>query len=304
MSTSASKPTFALIDRLPSSHHASVFLGRIVADILHPLHDYCPEDPRAALQQLPVEVTDTSVSTVLAASNSTAVRAMLDGIFGLTNSKSSNTGKQIMSDKVTTRTLPQHRKSFAAMIGAHHDEILELLENNGGKGYMVVGLKTCHDAEIEITRNHERKSDVQVSAPARQIASIASHGAVNPASVPNPTVGRSSEVSADWETKLTAEGEQIFALQYRKISLKKHFFSKKPSTAGLGQIKILDWGEGVYGEGGEEREVVYSDDESDEEEEEEEEEEEDQDENEDVVLEDLMSCGSLGGNMGELWLTS
>ncbi|KAH7240342.1 uncharacterized protein BKA55DRAFT_118915 [Fusarium redolens] len=297
MSTGATKPTFALIDRLPASHHASVFLGRIVGDIFHPLHDYCPEDPRTALQHLPVEVADTSVSTILAASHSTAVRAVLDRIFRLTNSKSSSTGKQIVSDRVITYTLPQHRKSFAAIVGAHHGKILELLENNGGKGYMVVGLKTCQDAEIEVTRDQDRKSDVEMSVPAGQIASIASQGAVNPASVPNPTVGRSSEVSANWGTKFTAKGEQIFALQYRKITLKKHFFSKKPSTAGLGQIKILDWGEGVYGESDEGREVVYSDDED-------EDEDEDQDEDEDVILDELMSSASSGGDKGDLWLPS
>lgn len=295
MTTSTTKPTFALIDRLPSTLHASVFLGRIVSDIFHPLHEYCPEDPRAALQHTPVDVADTSVSAVLAASHSAALRAKLDGIFGLTNSKSSSTGKQIVADRVITRSLPQHRKSFAAVVGAHHDEILELLENNGGKGYMVVGLKTCRDAEIEISRNQERKSDVEVSVPAGQIASIASQGAVDPALVPNPTVGRSREVSADWLARNTAEGEQIFALQYREISLKKHFFSSKPSTARYGQLKTVDWGEGVYGESEEGREVVYEDDESDE--------EGDQDEDADVILKKLVSGASPGGGSSELWLT-
>ncbi|RAK86076.1 hypothetical protein BO79DRAFT_220089 [Aspergillus costaricaensis CBS 115574] len=295
MTTSRSKPTFALIDRLPAEHHASVFLGRIVSDIFHPLHEYCPEDPRAALQHTPIDVADTSVSAILTASHSAALRAKLEGIFGLTKSQSSSTGKQIAGDMVITRSLPQHRKSFVAVVGAHLDEIIKLLENNGGKGYMVVGLKTCRDAEIGTSRTSKRKSDVEVSVPAGQIASIASHGAVDPALVPNPTVGWSREVSADWLGRNTAEGEQIFALQYREIGLKKHFFSSKPSTARYKMLKMVDWGEGVYGESEEGREVVYEDDESDE--------EGDQDEDADVLLKQLVSGARPGGETSELWLT-
>lgn len=289
------KPTFILIDRLPSEHHASVFLGRIVADIFHPIHEYCPENPSKVLEHAPVDVTDTNVSTVLAAGHSKSLRAKLDGVFGLSHSSGSNVEKQLVSTKILTRSLPQHRKSFAAIDGAYHDEVLELLTNNAGKGYMVVGIKTCLSAELEIKRDGHKENEANVAVPAGAIASAALHGAISPASIPNPSLEGSYIVHANWLARNVAEGEQIFALQYRQINLKKHFFSGKPSSADYGRIKMVDWGDGVYGGDSQGRDVVYEDDGTDNEEDEEE-------EDSDIQLAGVLSPEDVEEELKEFWL--
>ncbi|KAH8601200.1 hypothetical protein B0O99DRAFT_681232 [Bisporella sp. PMI_857] len=87
-------------------------------------------------------------------------------------------------------------------------------------------------------RNDHKENEASVAVPAGTIVGAASQGAINPASIPNPSLEGSRSVNVDWLARNVAEGEQIFVLQYRQINLKKHFFFSKPSSADYGRIKV------------------------------------------------------------------
>ena len=78
------KPSFVLTDRLPSSFVAPLLLGRVVADIKHPTHEYAPKDPRPALQDETIEIVDSNVSSVLSVVKNKIVKAKIADILTLT----------------------------------------------------------------------------------------------------------------------------------------------------------------------------------------------------------------------------
>ncbi|KAK3171268.1 hypothetical protein OEA41_003352 [Lepraria neglecta] len=78
------KPSFVLTDRLPSSFVAPLLLGRVVADIKHPTHEYAPKDLRPALQDETIEIVDSNVSSVLSVVKNKIVKAKIADILALT----------------------------------------------------------------------------------------------------------------------------------------------------------------------------------------------------------------------------
>jgi hypothetical protein len=242
----AKHPTFVLTERLPCEKYFDKFLGVVVADIARPHHEYCPNDPRLAVSYGPDDIIETDVETFLSSQSNASVQATLRGLFGLDAESESSTEHGIRSKWVLTRRLPQHRKVFEAIVGKYGNELVQMLKNNNGQGYMVVGFKTCVDAEITQGSERLRKLDGNMTIPVSQLAAAASHGVAVVGGTMDPSVSVLKQSGIRVIAQSIAKGEQIFAVQYRKISLKKSFFNAE-QRATLQPLKTVDHEDGIYG---------------------------------------------------------
>jgi hypothetical protein len=104
----------------------------------------------------------------------------------------------------------------------------------GGKVYMVVAIMICKDAKVELVGQRANKSNTSVTAPigkAVQAAVTATTGA--PVVAGLATLGDfelecATSKAADWSMKGTANGGQIFAIEYRIVRRRHLGFGKEP----------------------------------------------------------------------------
>jgi hypothetical protein len=257
------KPSFVLTDRLPANTVAPLLLGRVVADIKHPTHEFAPKDPRPALKDETIEIADSNVSSVLSVVKNKVAKARIADILGFTLDDQAFSGKTFKSPQVKTETLQQHRDALAQVLEKHRGPVEELLARNWGKGYFIVGIKTCLDGERDDSVTQKTDFGMRLKAPTDLTTQIASHG----------TASAPQSVSVEIEARATREGsarssfkgagEQVFAIQYRTIRLKKGLLSlKKEPEVAYGDLKLVDFQDGVYGKG--EKEMIYEDDQVDE----------------------------------------
>lgn len=208
------KPSFVLIDPLPVDILAHNFLGRIVADIEHPTHEYCPEDPGSVLTHSPLKTVDLIPTSIVAAAATTTdpgnskIRGALDF---LTSGRWPHDRKPV----IITRCLPQHRECFESIVKAHKKNIVTLLSKNQGKGYLTVACK--------------------------------SHMKVN----------------TDATDATEAGNERIFAVQYRRVKLKRFRPFSAAAEVTYGDLSHVDFGDGIYGDVNSEDETLFEDDDSD-----------------------------------------
>lgn len=106
--------------------------------------------------------------------------------------------------------------------------------------YLVCGFKALTDARVEPARHHETDISVSVAVPAAVIAGAAAV----PAPIPLDSgldVGGSPLLTSASSEKVgyTAAGEQVFAVQYRKIRFSR-FSTKKADKAYLEKRQSLE----------------------------------------------------------------
>jgi hypothetical protein len=255
------KPTFMLTDRLPAVL-APQLLGRFVADPMHPTHEYVPEDPRPLLTHIPIEIVDEDALTILSSLENSSIGAKLGSILKLKTEDSHDNSRKISTRKVLTRSLPQQRKCFIAVLDGHRDEILKLLQDNKGKGYMIVGMKTYVDAELEVGHGHEMHRSLGAKIPVAEVVAVATQIPATPL-IPNPSIAADKGSKSTYQARSAASGEEIFAIQYRVVKLKKSYLSST-AMATYGDLKRVDFEDGVYGPDAKGRELVFEDEDSDE----------------------------------------
>ena len=148
---------------------------------------------------------------------------------------------------VRTRSLPQHREALASLLEQHRSAIVQLLGDNGGEGHLVVGVKSCIDGAHKTQSGSGAKRKIQITLPTGLIVDAASHGTVH--------LGQAADLTADlesenaWSAEQTGEmvGEQVFAIRYRHLMLKKPFLSRKGEYVNYGKVEHALFESGVYG---------------------------------------------------------
>ena len=257
-SAGITQPTYILTDRLPSSE-IPLLLGRIVADFASPTDEYLPEDPRVALNSKFLEIIDTDFSTLFAGSKDNSVESKIGQILGISGENGHNSQSRLHSKLVRTRTLPQHREALKALLGRFRPQILQLLKDNGGVAYMVVGIKSAVDAEHATEGQFGSRTALMIGLPTDAIATAASHGMV--------TLGQSADIDVNssrargqaFESAATMDGEQVFAIRYRLVKLKKNFLGRQEPDVDYGSVKRVAVEAGVYSDVVEGREEVSED---------------------------------------------
>ena len=234
--SSSAQPTFILTDRLPSSE-IPLLLGRIVADFASPTDEYIPEDPRLALNSKTLEIIDTDFSTLFAGSKNNSIESKIGQILGISTEDGHNGQTRLQGKFVRTRTLPQHREALKALLEQFRPQILQLLKDNGGVAYMVVGIKSALDAEHGTERHFGNRTALAIGLPTGAIVTAASHGTVNLGETADFDINSSRARGQAFGTAATMEGEQVFAIRYRLVKLKKHILGTQEPDIDYGSVK-------------------------------------------------------------------
>jgi hypothetical protein len=165
----------------------------------------------------------------------------------------------------------------------HQRELLDLLEDNGGKVYMAMAVRSFL---------------VVATIPAGEAATATSSGAVPKNAVPNPSMEAVRKRQANWATSHVMDGEQIYQIEYRVIRSRKGGFMSFGLGIGVpqfGEITEVEWGSGTFHES--KKAVIYEDDEDDQG-------EVDGDINDDIgILEESLTIKDLGAS-GAILCTS
>jgi hypothetical protein len=158
------KPTWAILPSskpLPGSKSLEL-LGCVVADIENPTDHYVPRDPLVFQKQLPkaLEVEDIDTKTVLSSTHASHVDIRLTKIFGFDVGQQSGQQRNTDAQTVITRFLTDHPRVFRMLVDndEYHRDILEMMDwnpINKKTAYMVVGVKSCLDANISEIRQFE-----------------------------------------------------------------------------------------------------------------------------------------------------
>jgi hypothetical protein len=264
------KPPYILLaDKLPEGLSSKI-LGRIVSNPLFPTDEYVPDDPQDHLNAPPLEVTDINAQITFEANRDNAVQAKLSKIFNMDASRAKSNSAKINSKRIITRSLTNTRKAFNTIYQAHKSEIIDMLSSKECKGtaYMAVALKSFVDAEVEHQKGNENTILIESEIPV--IEGVAAAGGIALPLSLDPKLRGERKFVADWIQTHVADGEQVFAIRYRTIKLKKAWFPRtQNSDAEYGEMLKAQWGHGVFGqdkaEEAEDEELMFEDDDSDDE---------------------------------------
>jgi hypothetical protein len=122
-------------------------------------------------------------------------------------------------------------------------------------------LKSALDAQHVLRREFSSSTAVKIGAPTDAIITAASHGTVNLGESVNVDVNADRGRSMAIETAGKTDGEQVFAVRYRVLTLKKPFLSKQGAYVDYGSVKQVGFEDGVYGVTKGEREEISEDEE-------------------------------------------
>lgn len=232
----------------------------------HPTHEYRPEDPRPVLGTASVLIEDSNVENVLSVTKNAVVRAKLSDLLGFDASKNKEKTTSVRSKLVKTETLTQHRDALANLLSKHRVSIERLLADNQNKGYMIVGVKSCIDPEVSTSRVTETDVAAKVKIPLGQATQMASHDTVGDLPALDISAEGGSTRQGTSRATFQGQGEQVFAIQYRLLTLsKKRASLLRPGKQEVqyGALQYTNFEDGVYS--GSKQDLVYEDD-SDEEE--------------------------------------
>ena len=243
------KPTFVLLSqRLPADTLAHNFLGRIVENVKYPTFGFRPEDSSPLFTESPIEVSDTDASIYHEANREGSAKGELSRLFGLSVRETEEEKASLKGKTIVTRLLLQHRDVFKNIMKLHEESITEFVEENDSVGYMVVGLKNIFNGTMERAFQKFRHLNADVSLPIGTAVWAASSGALNLGSAVDPKAEFGKHSTAKWAAFSQIEDEQIFAVQYRIIELSEGLIS----CWGKPKLKIggvMEFQDGVFGEG-------------------------------------------------------
>jgi hypothetical protein len=257
------KPSFIALEvPIPAKECGDKLLGRVVTDMRNPTHDYKPEDPSEYLKSYSLEVWDADWNT-FAEHNRTITGTLAVGkILGLSGNKSSNATDTRKGGFVRTRRLTQHKEAKKTLMASKHaDDVLTLLEENDSIGYLAVGYKSSFDGTHAMEFGEQTAFGVKAAVPAAEAVQAMTEGAVHfPASTVNPTADLEVTSKSTNQTLAHAIGEQIFAVQYRPITLRSSIFGSGKKEVRIGPLARVKFPAAVFGDGEEEMEILEDDD--------------------------------------------
>lgn len=221
-------PTWAILlpSDLPEGSEAKVvnMLGSVVADFEHPLHEIIWRPIAGKEQGLKgtMKVEDEDFHSIMEGLTNAEVKVHLTqavrGVFA-----SGQKNEQQMSAKtVITRTLENHRRFFDEIDKQSHDAIVRMIKKNPRSGtpyaLMIVGIKSCIDARISSKTQLSSHIDASVNIPLDEALKAA--GVVAPIGA-NVDLGMLREKISGVLNEFWAKGERVFAIQYRRISIRR-----------------------------------------------------------------------------------
>lgn len=261
MPSSRRKSTWAILSpsKLLPGSKALDLLGCVVADINNPTDYYRPKNIQATLQSLhsAITVEEEDVEIVLSSLYSAGVGLRLTQILKGGREQTDDSSSALQAHTVVTRYLEQHPDVVKTLDENHRAEILELLatkQGRKGRGFLVVGVKTCLDAKLVDVGRLSKSQDAGIEVPVDVI--LAASGVAIPGAgmVLNTGIeGHRAQVKSAL-TKHTVKGERVFAIQYAQVMRHQDWLHFSEPTLKHGGLQEIPVDRAMYG---------YMDDEDD-----------------------------------------
>ncbi|KAJ3534543.1 hypothetical protein NM208_g7497 [Fusarium decemcellulare] len=242
-------PTWGLL--LPGSildgKEAPLLLGRIVANVDDLLQDFVPDNPQLVINSIPgleaMKVVDNDVETFIATTDSKDAKLRLTQIFGMSGENTQQSSGHVKARTVITRLLRQHDKVFTALMKAHKDEIVQLLRKQPTqRGYMIVGVKTCINAQMSSSDQSSSDAGITFELPLQE-AAMAFGVPPLPLNLANPSIQVTRDNSRELLSRFMAVGERVFSVRVREIKF-HGLINKQP---GIGEALQFPPQQGTYG---------------------------------------------------------
>ena len=220
------KPTWALLlsSDLPAGSEDKVLnmLGSVVSDFEHPLQEIIWRQMKEKGQELAgvMKVEDEDFHTIINGHNDDEVRLRLTEVIRAKVGSGGSNTQDISSKTVITRTLENHRNFFHEIQKQAEADILKMVKYNPRKtpyALMIVGVKSCIDSKISSTTELSSHVEAGITIPLDE--ALKSAGIVLPVNT-NIDLAMLKDGFAKIFTEYSAKGERIFAIQYRRISIK------------------------------------------------------------------------------------
>jgi hypothetical protein len=205
----------------------SVGLARLVTNIGHPEQNYY--DPPFESAPAPHIYSRKQASQNLKQDAEHGFAAALTSLLSIGYSRQKGTRVSIVTPEVRTYTL--HNVSHWFTDGLKYDSTKEWIEkaiDDGEDVYMIIGYHTVQDAQIsqEATKNQTTSLKASVSPAVSTAISLGNSADL--------TAGPSHSNSYAVDMGFVSQGEQVCAIQYRKVRF-RWFSSRKADTSSLGK---------------------------------------------------------------------
>jgi len=252
------KPGFVLLENaVPLDRVSNFLLGCVVSDMRNPTEDFQPEGNYHAFQEYIIEVFDKGYSAFVESNTDRSLEGRIGTLVGVTDASKKKTTESFDSTVVRTKTLMQHPEIFKQVMSSKAKaNIVELMERNGGKGYLVVGFKSALDAKHAHTFENTRRLSANIRVPAREAVKGGTQGAVDPGDAVDPQITYTDNSGQRVIIESTMMGERIIAVRYRLLTL-RGLFAKEVKS---GEIVRVNVGAGVFAGHEASEDVVFDED--------------------------------------------
>lgn len=217
-----SSTTFILDNLLPKD---AVKLGRLVLSIKYPEQDFCDPDPEGNGVTTGAPTTSSTIvetfTHLVSQSRDTSFHAVLTSLISGTAGRRANTQVEVSAPTCVTHTLTHSSQFFERACEAPRvRRWLERALRRRQLVFLVTGIKTVTDANVgvELTKGKEAGGEVRV--PVDVAAAGGVPGVLAAGGVMDVGAGGSASRQATEKTGFDAPGEQIFAVQYRKVKFR------------------------------------------------------------------------------------
>jgi len=209
----------------------SIRLGRLVRNVDEPQSDYL--DPDCDLRPESVIITPhLRYEEVQQSTTDKSFTAVLTRLMSASRARRNKAYTQVTTDRVTTYQLGNSGSWFKSAIKTEtaREWIKESIDQ-GDDIYVVVGYHTMLDAQVVEGAADALESSGQLGLPVTEVALAATGVMVPLGDIADPRVAGNNIKKQGIQRQFVANGEQICAVQYRKVRFK--WFSSRDLDAAL-----------------------------------------------------------------------
>ncbi|QKX53214.1 uncharacterized protein TRUGW13939_00290 [Talaromyces rugulosus] len=214
----------------------AVKIGRFVTNVDEPYQDYCDPDIDFSLKV--VEKVDTQYDGLDSKAAQQSFTSELTALLSSTFSKRHKTSIRIITNQIKTYYLDNNGECFRNAVQS--ESVRRWIEQTVDEGediYFVVGYRTINDAYVATRTGAQVGMGGKLVMPVS--AGLTAAGVVVPlGSIFDPGLTGSVGYTDEQQRLFVSQGEQIIAVQYRKVSF-KWFASKTADRATL--AKKTQW---------------------------------------------------------------
>jgi len=205
----------------------SIQLGRLVLDVHNPWQDFSPFESISFTRDDIITNSSLRVCDILDASKGTRFHLHLTRFLTSFYETNQDAVSHIVTSEAKSYLLPNSRLHLARICKDKDTrEWLETVIKEGWDAYMIVGIHTIKDAEITV--DHKIACGTKASGQL-PVGSLAAAVGV-PGHTVDMEISGEKHVRCGGTSGFVAPGEQVIAIQYRKLKFKWLFSSLLEST--------------------------------------------------------------------------